>query len=98
MVLNTSTKLSRVCQARGLPHRDNLRRSCSGDFLSFLSYFIMFGGLFLVRPSFIMMVLVIATIAIFHGMVLKEEAHLSRVHGQAYEAYKKATGRYLPRR
>ena len=59
----------------------------------FLSYFIMFGGLFLVRPSLMMMVLAIATIVIFHRMVLKEEAYLSRVHGQAYEAYKKATGR-----
>lgn len=64
----------------------------------FLSYFIMLGGLLLVRPSVVMMLLVIATIAIFHRMVLKEEAYLSRVHGQTYEAYRKATGRYLPRR
>ncbi|MBU4318854.1 MAG: isoprenylcysteine carboxylmethyltransferase family protein [Proteobacteria bacterium] len=63
----------------------------------FLSYFIMFSGLFLVRPCVVMGLLVIISLIIFHGMVLKEEAHLQKSHGTDYEKYKRRTGRYLPR-
>lgn len=62
----------------------------------FLSYFIMFVSLFLVRPSFAMILLIILTIAVFHLLVLKEETHLMTIHGKEYEKYKKTTGRYLP--
>jgi protein-S-isoprenylcysteine O-methyltransferase Ste14 len=64
----------------------------------FLSYFIMFIGQFLVRPSFVMIVLVAITIAIFHRMVLKEEAYLLKIHKKEYEEYRGITGRYIPRR
>lgn len=63
----------------------------------FLSYFIMFFSLFLVRPSLAIIVLIAISIAIFHRMVLKEEAYLSTIHGRQYEEYKKITGRYVPR-
>ena len=63
----------------------------------FLSYYFMFFSLFLVRPSLIMILLVIAIIAIFHNMVLKEETYLLATHGKEYERYKNTTGRYLPR-
>ncbi len=63
----------------------------------FLSYFIMFFSLVLVRPSLVMIVLVIATIAIFHRIVLKEEAYLLTTHGKEYEEYKNTTGRYIRR-
>lgn len=63
----------------------------------FLSYFIMFIGLFFVRPSLVMVVLIAITIAIFHRMVLKEEAYLSAIHGKQYDKYKEVTGRYIPR-
>jgi protein-S-isoprenylcysteine O-methyltransferase Ste14 len=63
----------------------------------FLSYFIMFIGQFLLRPSLVMFVLIGITIAIFHRMVLKEEAYLLTIHGKEYEKYKKSTGRYIPR-
>lgn len=63
----------------------------------FLSYFIMFIGQFLVRPSFIMIVLIAITIAIFHRMVLKEEAYLLTIHGKKYEEYRNITRRYIPR-
>ncbi len=63
----------------------------------FLSYFLMFFGLFLVRPSSILLVLVIATMAVFHLMVLKEERYLLKSHGQDYVRYKNSTGRYMPR-
>lgn len=63
----------------------------------FLSYFIMFIGQFLVRPSFVMAVLIAITIAIFHRMILKEEAYLLTIHRKEYEEYRHITGRYIPR-
>lgn len=63
----------------------------------FVSYYIMFVGLFLIRPSFVMIVLMAISISIFHGMVLKEERHLLTIHGTQYEQYTEVTGRYLPR-
>jgi len=62
----------------------------------FISYYIMYFSLFLIRPSIILMALVLATVALFHRMVLKEEMHLYSMHGKEYEKYKKQTGRYLP--
>lgn len=63
----------------------------------FISYFIMFISLFLIRPSLVMMVLIAINILIFHRMVLKEEKHLLNVHGTQYEQYREVTGRYIPR-
>lgn len=57
----------------------------------------MFFSLLCIRPSFLLLVLVLAAVAVFHRMVLKEERYLLGVHGGEYEAYKKNTGRYLPR-
>lgn len=62
----------------------------------FLSYFVMFACLFLVRPSFAMILLIIPTIAVFHLLILEEEKHLMTIHGKDYEEYKRTTGRYLP--
>lgn len=63
----------------------------------FLSYFIMYVGLFFIRPSIVLFMLIIMTVMIFHQMVLKEEAYLLKVHGKEYEDYKVKAGRYLPR-
>ena len=63
----------------------------------FITYFIIFFSLFLVRPSIVMIVLIIINIVIFHRMVIKEETHLLKIHGAQYEQYKKETGRYVPR-
>jgi protein-S-isoprenylcysteine O-methyltransferase Ste14 len=63
----------------------------------FLSYYVMFLGLFLVRPSLVFAALAIITTSFFHLMVLREEAYLASVHGNEYLDYKKATGRYLPK-
>ncbi len=62
----------------------------------FLSHFIMYFGLFLVRPSVVLCVLIGSTMALFHRLVLREEAYLLSVHGKEYAAYKERTGRYLP--
>ncbi len=63
----------------------------------FLSYYIMFFGLLLIRPSVIQFAQLFATVAIFHRMVLKEEIHLMSMHGEEYKTYKNKTGRYIPR-
>lgn len=63
----------------------------------FLSYYALFFGLFLVRPSLVLLFLVGIIVFSFHKMILHEEAHLLAAHGTAYEAYKAKTGRYLPR-
>ena len=48
----------------------------------FISYYIMYFSLFLIRPSIILMALVLATVALFHRMVLKEEMYLYSMHGK----------------
>jgi len=63
----------------------------------FLSYYMMFFSLFLVRPSLVLLLLVGFTAFTFHKMILKEETHLLAIHGPAYRSYKAKTGRYLPR-
>ena len=63
----------------------------------FLTYYVMFLSLFLVRPSVTLLGLLLATITLYHQMVLKEERFLSRMHGQTYLDYVQKTGRYLPR-
>ncbi|MBN1255985.1 MAG: hypothetical protein JXA50_11975 [Deltaproteobacteria bacterium] len=75
--------------------QDGIYAYCRNPY--FLSYYLMFFGLFLVRPSLVLFVLILAAIASFHRMVLAEEAHLHKKHGKAYAAYKKKAGRYLPR-
>jgi protein-S-isoprenylcysteine O-methyltransferase Ste14 len=75
--------------------QDGIYTYCRNPY--FLCYYLMFFGLFLVRPSIVLFVLIIAIIAVFHRMVLQEEAYLHKRHGKAYEAYKQKTGRYIPR-
>ena len=73
--------------------QDGIYAYCRNPY--FLAYYLMFIGLFLVRPSLVLFVLILAAIAGFHRTVLAEEAHLHKKHGKAYAAYKKKTGRYL---
>ena len=61
----------------------------------FLSYNILFTGIFLVFPSIIIAVLIIALMITFHFMILEEEQYLSDVQGEVYLTYKKKTSRYL---
>ena len=62
----------------------------------FLSYFIMFFSMLCIRPSLLLLALILAAVTVFHKMVRKEERYLSGVHGREYEEYKNQTGRYLP--
>lgn len=63
----------------------------------FLSYYVLFFGLFLVRPSLVLLLLVGIIVFSFHKMILHEEAHLLAAHEERYKEYKAKTGRYLPR-
>jgi protein-S-isoprenylcysteine O-methyltransferase Ste14 len=63
----------------------------------FISYYIMPVSVFLIRPSLLILILTTITMAIFHRMVLKEEAYLMKVHGQPYKIYWHNTGQYVPR-
>jgi len=62
----------------------------------FLSFFIMYLGIFLVRPNLSIVLLLILLIALVHLLVIKEEKHLMAIHGKDYEKYKNSTGRYIP--
>ncbi len=61
----------------------------------FLSYNILFAGIFMILPSIILGSLIIALMITFHFMILEEEQYLSKVQGESYLIYKKQTGRYL---
>ncbi|MBN2398639.1 MAG: isoprenylcysteine carboxylmethyltransferase family protein [Deltaproteobacteria bacterium] len=63
----------------------------------FLAYYVLFFGLFLVRPSLVLLLLAGITVFSFHRMILHEEAHLLAAHGERYKEYTARTGRYLPR-
>jgi len=53
-------------------------------------------GTFLIAPSLLALLTVALNFVGFHLKVQAEEEHLLRTHGQAYEAYRVRTGRYLP--
>ncbi len=63
----------------------------------FLSLYFMYSGMLLMRPSLVLLSMVLATAGVFHLMVLKEEAFLLEQHGDEYRIYRDMTGRYLPR-
>jgi len=52
-------------------------------------------GQYLVFPSWILLVYLMAAVALFHRQVLREEVWLREHYGQPYEAYCKRVRRYL---
>jgi protein-S-isoprenylcysteine O-methyltransferase Ste14 len=50
----------------------------------------------LVLPTVPMLVLAIVHVAIMNVKARSEEAHLARMHGDAYARYVARTGRFLP--
>ena len=61
----------------GVPHDHKTELIQDGIYASirnpyFLCYYLMFLGLFLVRPSLVLIVLIVVIIAVFHRMVLKK--------------------------
>jgi hypothetical protein len=55
-------------------------------------------GTFLVNGSLLFLLLAGLAVANLHYQILQEEAFLTRLHGPAYEAYRRQTARYLGRR
>jgi protein-S-isoprenylcysteine O-methyltransferase Ste14 len=61
----------------------------------FLSYEMLFLGIFLIFPSLLLLVLTIGLIVTFHQMVLEEEIYLEKMQGEPYLQYKNKVGRYI---
>ncbi len=61
----------------------------------FLSYDLLFLGIWLIFPSLILLVLVLILAVVFHFMILEEEIYLAKVQGTPYKNYKSNVRRYL---
>ena len=63
----------------------------------FLAYFVVFSAVSLYRPSGILFLVIVQAMGAFCALVIHEERHLSVVHGNVCETYRRRTGRYFPR-
>ena len=61
----------------------------------FLSYLIMFAAYTVLLQSIILLILSLVGFALIHGMVLREEKYLTRVHGIKYRQYQSEVPRYI---
>ena len=61
----------------------------------FLSYNLLFIGIFMIFPSLTLLILIVALMIVFHIMIKEEESYLEKVQGEPYRIYRKKVGRYL---
>ena len=61
----------------------------------FLSYDLLFLGIFLIFPSLSLLILITGLIVTFHLMILEEEEYLEKMQGETYLEYKNKVGRYI---
>lgn len=61
----------------------------------YVAFAIVLVGEFLILPSWILLLYVLAGFALFHRQVLREEAFLAEHYGQEYRAYADRVRRYL---
>jgi protein-S-isoprenylcysteine O-methyltransferase Ste14 len=61
----------------------------------FLSYDLMFLGIFLVFPTLVYLIFYFIFIIIVHLMIIDEEKHLFQQHGDSYIKYKDSVNRYF---
>ncbi len=61
----------------------------------FLSYDLLFIGIFLIIPSALILIFVIGVVITFHFMIREEEGYLEKMQGKSYLDYKNKVGRYV---
>jgi protein-S-isoprenylcysteine O-methyltransferase Ste14 len=61
----------------------------------FLSYLVMFAAYTILMQNIVLLVMSLVGFALTHAMVLKEEKHLSRIHGEKYRRYMEKVPRYI---
>lgn len=61
----------------------------------FLSYDILFIGIFLIYPSLTLLVLITALMIVFHQMIKEEELYLEKMQGDPYRIYREKVPRYF---
>jgi protein-S-isoprenylcysteine O-methyltransferase Ste14 len=61
----------------------------------FLSYDLMFLGIFLVFPTLVYLTFYIIFVTIVHLMIMDEEKHLIEQHGAKYQKYRDSVSRYF---
>lgn len=61
----------------------------------FLSYDLMFLGIFLVFPFSLYMIIYILFLIVVHLMIIDEEKHLLEQHGANYQKYRNSVNRYF---
>lgn len=64
----------------------------------FLSYYMIFLGVFMIYPTLIFLLLYLPFTVLTHSMVLDEEKFLETQHGNRYSGYKNTVGRYFGKR
>jgi len=62
-----------------------------------LSIYILMLGLFLIIPNLLMLAIFICSIFQYEAKIREEENYLLRIHKDAYEKYKRNTGKYFPK-
>lgn len=61
----------------------------------FVSHILIFLGFFLAYPTYIYLVIFLIWITLIHLMILEEEKHLIKQHGNSYKEYKSKVNRYI---
>jgi protein-S-isoprenylcysteine O-methyltransferase Ste14 len=61
----------------------------------FLSYLLMYFGIFLVFPTVVFLLFFLVFIILVHLMILDEEKYLTKQHGDSYRLYKSSVNRYI---
>ncbi|RPI75587.1 MAG: isoprenylcysteine carboxylmethyltransferase family protein [Desulfobacteraceae bacterium] len=64
---------------------------------AYLAFFAVAGGTFLIISNLITLLLLVYTWVVIYGHTLEEEKKMTMIYGEAYERYRRSTGRFLPK-
>ncbi len=101
LVLGLSTLITmRNSWRMGITQKQNTELILNGFFRFsrnpyFLSYILIFAGVFFMFPTILFLVLYIPTVILIHLMILDEEEYLAKQHGESYLDYMKSVNRYI---